>query len=69
MRTDEIHYKMTETADGFMNVYLDLSPRPDSNTIIISYTEEEIAPYFAGDRDAVTTADVLQKRVSIYLAE
>ena len=31
--------------------------------------EEELGPYLAGDRSAEATADVLQKRVSIYLAE
>ena len=36
---------------------------------IFNIIEEETAPYFAGDKDAETTAAHIQSRVSIFLAE
>ena len=40
--------------------------RDDMVTQIIS---EELEPFFAGDRSAEDTAEIIQKRASIYLAE
>ena len=40
--------------------------RDDMVTLIIS---EELEPFFAGNRSAADTAEIIQKRAAIYLAE
>ncbi len=37
--------------------------------MVMQIVEEEIEPFFAGDRTAQATADIIQKRASVYLAE
>ena len=57
--------EMAACAELFRNAYV-TTGRDD---MVMQIVEEEIKPFFAGDRTAQATADIIQKRASVYLAE
>ena len=66
-------YRDVHLTDAEVEAFRDLirtavlsTGRDDMITQIIS---EELEPFFAGDRSAEDTAEIIQKRASIYLAE
>ncbi len=65
---------LTGKKDGssFLTEYLDLMDRavPEgTENEIVDIISEEAAAYFSGDKDAETVADIIQRRVQLYLDE
>ena len=58
-----------EEVEVFRDLIRNASISSGRDNMVMQIVEEEIEPFFAGDRTAQTTADIIQKRASVYLAE
>ena len=58
-----------EEVEAFRDLIRNASISSGRDNMVMQIVEEEIEPFFAGDRTAQTTADIIQKRASVYLAE
>jgi len=58
-----------EEVEVFRDLIRNASISSGRDDMVMQIVEEEIEPFFAGDRTAQTTADIIQKRASVYLAE
>lgn len=57
------------TIDVLKNAIYSTKNQFANDTIVLSIVQEEANQFFAGDRDAEETAEIIQSRVDIYLAE
>ncbi len=55
--------------EDYYNLLMNCVPEPLSNTVIDSIVSEELDAFYHGDRDATATADIIQRRVQLYLDE
>ena len=57
--------EMTALAELFRSAMISTG----QDDMVSQILSEELEPYFAGDRTAEATAEIIEKRVGIYLAE
>lgn len=58
-----------EDIDQFNDLIAHIHVRSFSNRYISEIIEEEVQPYFAGEKDVDTTADIIQSRITTYINE
>ena len=56
-------------ADRFMELYNSIGPSQGADSELIGIIEEQADAYFAGDKSLEETADMIQRRVSLYVNE
>lgn len=55
--------------DRFMELYNSIGPSQGADSVLISIIDEQAAACFAGDKSLDETADLIQRRVSLYVNE
>ncbi len=70
---DDVDMKITSATDEEVEEFLAVFERADEvstqDSAIMAIIEEEVAPYFQGQKTADEVADIIQSRVDIYLKE
>ena len=70
---DDVNVEITSATDEEVEEFLAIFEKADevstNDTAIGAIIEEEIAPYFAGEKSVDEVANIIQSRVSIYLKE
>ena len=70
---DDIDVDITSATDEEVEEFLAILEKADEvsiqDTAIMAIIEEEVAPYFAGEKSADEVVDIIQSRVNIYLKE
>ena len=58
-----------EQIEGFMALYNSIDRAESDDTAVIDVIVEQAQPYFAGDKTLEETADLIQRRVTLYVNE
>ncbi len=70
---DDVNIDITSATDEEVDEFLAILEKADEvnyqDTAIMEIIEEEVAPYFEGQKSADEVADIIQSRVDIYLKE
>lgn len=70
---DDVELNITNATDEDVQEFLAIFEKADEvstqDTAIMAIIEEEVAPYFQGQKSADEVADIIQSRVDIYLKE
>ncbi len=70
---DDVELNITNATDEDVEEFLAIFEKADEvstqDTAIMAIIEEEVAPYFAGEKSVDEVADIIQSRIDIYLKE
>lgn len=70
---DDVNLDITSATDEEVEEFLAILEKADEvsymDTAIMNIIEEEVAPYFAGEKSVDEVADIIQSRIDIYLKE
>ncbi len=70
---DDVELNITNATDEEVEEFLAIFEKADEvstqDTAIMAIIEEEVAPYFAGEKSVDEVADIIQSRIDIYLKE